>query len=183
VDSLVALREVRFPFAPPAHHNIYPLLFPGPVRFDASEAGFSFDAQYLALPLRRDERALHTMLRQALCLTVRQYRRDRLLVQRVRDLLHGGAGAMLSADATASALHVSTRTLHRQLREEGASFQALKDAVRREHAVDQLYRTTRPIKQIALAIGFRSEKSFARAFKAWTGDSPDEFRRSRAAAR
>ena len=90
---------------------------------------------------------------------------------------------MLSADATASALHVSTRTLHRQLREEGASFQGLKDAVRREQAVDQLYRTTRPIKQIALAIGFRSEKSFARAFKAWTGDSPDEFRRSRAAAR
>ncbi len=183
VDSLVALREVRFPFAPPAHHNIYPLLFPGPVRFDASEAGFSFDAQYLALPLRRDERALHTMLRRALCLTVRQYRRDRLLVQRVRDLLQGGAAAMLSADATASALHVSTRTLHRQLREEGASFQGLKDAVRCERAVDQLYRTTRPIKQIALASGFRSEKSFARAFKAWTGDSPDEFRRSRAAAR
>jgi AraC-like DNA-binding protein len=177
VDSLVPLREVRFPFAPPAHQSIYPLLFPGPVRFSASEAGFSFDARYLTLPLRRDERALHTMLRRALPLTVRQYRRDRLLVQRVRDLLHGTGSTIPSADRAASALHVSTRTLHRQLREEGATFQALKDDIRREQAVDQLYRTTRSIKQIAFAIGFRNEKSFARAFKVWTGDSPDEFRR------
>jgi AraC-like DNA-binding protein len=177
VDSLVPLREVRFPFTPPAHQSLYPLLFPGPVSFNAPEAGFSFDAQYLKLPLRRDERALHTMLRRALPLTVRQYRRDRLLVQRVRDLLVGSGYAALSADRAASALHISTRTLHRQLHEEGAAFQALKDDVRREQAIGQLYRTGRSIKQIALAIGFRNEKSFARAFKVWTGDTPDEFRR------
>ena len=177
VDSLVPLREVRFPFAPPAHQSIYPFLFPGPVSFNASEAGFSFDAQYLKLPLRRDERALHTMLRRALPLTVRQYRRDRLLVQRVRELLCGSGYAALSAVRAASVLHISTRTLHRQLHKEGATFQALKDDVRREQAVGQLYRTARSIKQIALAIGFRNEKSFARAFKVWTGHSPDEFRR------
>ena len=95
----------------------------------------------------------------------------------MRSLLRGGGLATLSADGAASALHLSTRTLHRQLSAQGASFQALKDDVRRERAVDQLHRTTRPIKQIALAIGFRSEKSFARAFKVWTGDSPDELRR------
>ena len=73
---------------------------------------------------------------------------------------------------------MSSRTLHRQLHEEGVSLQALKDEVRREQAMDQLRRSSRPIKQIALAVGFRNEKSFSRAFRGWTGESPGEFRRT-----
>ncbi|MGP1683876.1 MAG: helix-turn-helix transcriptional regulator, partial [Giesbergeria sp.] len=71
----------------------------------------------------------------------------------------------------------SPRTLHRQLKEEGASLQGLKDTVRRELAVDLLQRSQRPIKQVALAAGFQNEKSFIRAFRGWTGYSPAEFRR------
>src|SRR5437773_4899966 len=115
IDSRIPLRETSFPFAAPPHHGVYPLLFPGPVFFSAAGAGFSFDAQYLALPLRRDERALRTMLQRALPLTVLQYRRDRLLVQRVRELLRQRASELTTADALSHALHVSTRTLHRQL--------------------------------------------------------------------
>jgi hypothetical protein len=47
----------------------------------------SWVARYLHLPLRRDEQALRQMLQHALPLTVLHYRRDRLLVQRVRQLL------------------------------------------------------------------------------------------------
>jgi AraC-like DNA-binding protein len=180
VDSRIPLREARFPFEAPAHQAVYPLLFPGPVSFDAVQAGFSFDAQYLALPLRRDERALRTMLQRALPLTVLQYRRDRLLVQRVRELLLQHPRAFGNADALARALHLSPRTLHRQLLQEGASLQSLKDEVRREQAMAQLCRSAKPVKQIAQAVGFRSEKSFARAFKAWTGESPSEYRRKAA---
>ena len=52
----------------------------------------------------------------------------------------------------------------------------LKDEVRREQAMQQLQRTDKPIKQVALAVGFRNEKSFSRAFRAWTGESPGAFR-------
>jgi hypothetical protein len=54
-------------------------------------ASYSFDERYLALPMQRDERALRTMLKRALPLTVLQYRRDRLLGQRVRELLRARA--------------------------------------------------------------------------------------------
>jgi AraC-like DNA-binding protein len=181
VDSRIALQGAQFPFAAPAHAGAYAVLFSGPTSFNASPACIRFDAQYLSLPLRRDEKALQQMLQHALPLTVLQYRRDRLLVQRVRQTLSSHAQQTHSAEALAALLHVSPRTLHRQLKEEGATLQGLKDEVRQARAIELLHRTGRPIKQVAEAAGFRNEKSFIRAFKGWTGLSPAEFRKQSAA--
>ena len=177
VDSRIALAGAQFPFPPPPHHSAYAVLFSGPTAFDKSPASIQFDAQYLNLPLRRDEKALQQMLQHALPLTVLQYRRDRLLVQRVRQTLVTHATQTHSAEALATLLNVSPRTLHRQLKEEGATLQGLKDEVRQGRAIELLHRTDRPIKQVAEAAGFRNEKSFIRAFKGWTGLSPAEFRK------
>ena len=138
VDSRISLLAVGFPFPRPPHGSVYPLLFPGPVSFDAVQARFAFDAKYLALPQRRDDRALRAMLQHALPLTVLQYRRDRLLVQRVRRLLSEHRTEVPDAEVVARHLHLSTRTLHRHLRQEGASLQGLKDEARRERAIELL---------------------------------------------
>jgi AraC-like DNA-binding protein len=176
VDSRIPLQSAHFPFAAPPHADVYPLLFPGPIAFNAPRAEIRFDARYLALPLRRDEKALRQMLQHALPLTVRQYRRDRLIVQQVRQALVARPAQAHSAEGLAGVLHMSARTLHRQLKEEGASLQQLKDEVRCERAKDLLYRSGKPVKQVAAATGFRNEKSFIRAFRAWTGKTPAEFR-------
>jgi len=180
VDSRIGLQETQFPFAAPPHAAAYAVLFSGPTHFGAGPASIRFDAQYLDLPLRRDERALRQMLQHALPLTVLQYRRDRLLVQRVRQTLASHTQTVHSADDLATLLHVSPRTLHRQLKEEGATLQSLKDEARRTRARELLHRTQRPIKQVAEAVGFQNEKSFIRAFKGWTGLSPAEYRRQSA---
>ncbi|GAA4350748.1 AraC family transcriptional regulator [Variovorax defluvii] len=178
IDSRVSLRSARFPFEPPPHRDAYPYMFDGELHFGAETASYSFDERYLAMPLRRDEQALRTMLRRALPLTVLQYRRDRLLGQRVRELLRAQGRQGATAESLAGLLHVSARTLHRQLQEEGLTLQQLKDAVRHEQAAEQLRRTARPIKNIALGVGFRNEKSFSRAFRAWSGMTPGAFRRA-----
>jgi AraC-like DNA-binding protein len=180
IDSRIPLQGARFPFPAPAHADAYRFMFPGgPLAFEADQAAIAFDARYLQLPLRRDEKALRQMLKRALPLTVLQYRRDRLLVEQVRQALINHAEAAHSAEQLAKLLHMSARTLHRQLKEEGASLQQLKDETRRERASDLLFRTERPIKQVAAAVGFRNEKSFIRAFRQWTGRSPAEFRAQR----
>jgi len=177
VDSRIPLQGARFPFAAPPHAEAYGLMFPGPsLQFNAAQAEIRFDARYLALPLRRDEKALQQMLQRALPLTVLQYRRDRLLVEQVRQALANPAVASHTAETLAEALNMSPRSLHRQLQEEGASLQQLKDEVRFEKARDLLLRTSKPVKQVAEASGFRNEKSFIRAFREWSGNSPAEFR-------
>jgi AraC-like DNA-binding protein len=176
IDSRIPLQEARFPYTAPIHADAYQYMFPGLVVFEAGRAEISFDARYLALPLRRDEKALQQMLKRALPITVLQYRRDRLLVEQVRQALATNPSAAHNAQGIAYLLHVSARTLHRQLKEEGASLQQLKDQVRSELAKDLLNRSDKPVKQIAALAGFRNEKSFVRAFKTWVGRSPTEFR-------
>jgi len=176
IDSRIPLLGAQFPYPPPPHADAYSFMFPGPVKFGATQAGIRFDARYLDLPLRRDEKALRQMLQRALPLAVLQYRRDRLLVQQVRQALAAHPAQAHSAEGLAGLLHMSSRTLHRQLKEEGASLQHLKDEVRSERAKDLLYRSNKPVKQVAAAVGFRNEKSFLRAFRQWTGMNPADFR-------
>jgi len=176
VDSRIPLLGASFPFDAPPHAETYRVLFDGPTTFDAEETAIRFDARYLALPLKRDEAAMNQMLQRALPIQVRPYRRDRLLVQRVRQALTTQPLDAHNADDLAGLLYTSARTLHRQLKEEGATLQALKDEVRRERAMALLQRTSKPVKQVAEAAGFQNEKSFIRAFKGWTGMAPGEWR-------
>ena len=116
------------------------------------------------------------MLQRACRFTVLQYRRDRLLVHSVGQILNADPGAAHTAEDVAARLNLSVRTLHRQLKEEGVSLQRLKNEVRRERAITLLLQTKKPVKQIAATVGFNSEKSFARAFREWTGAAPSVFR-------
>lgn len=176
IDSRIPLQETRLPYPAPAHAAAYAHMFPGVLAFDAPHAELRFDALYLEQPLRRDEKAMASLLQRALPLTVLQYRHDRLLVQQVRQALAAHPQQAHNAEGVAALLHLSPRTLHRQLKEEGASLQQLKDEVRLARARDLLLRTGKPIKQVAAAVGFRNEKSFARAFRMWTGATPGDFR-------
>jgi len=175
-DSRIPLLGASFSFAAPAHRDSYAVLFPAPLRFSAAQTAIRFDARYLGLPLRRDEAAMNQLLQNALPLMVQSYRRDRLLLERVRQLLRSQPQDASNAEGLAALLHVSPRTLHRQLHELGSSLQALKDAVRRERAIELLLRTQKPNKQLAEATGFSNEKSFIRAFRGWTGLTPAEYR-------
>lgn len=176
VDSRIPLMGADFAFPAPVHAEAYAVLFNGACRFGRLNTQLRFDRRYLDLPLRRDEAALRQMLQRALPLTVHTYRKDRLLVNRVKQTLMHQPDTMRNAQALADALHTSVRTLHRQLKEEGATLQTVKDGIRQETATELLRRTQLPIKKIALAVGFDNDKSFLRAFKRWTGRAPNDFR-------
>lgn len=174
IDSGIALQAAAFPFAAPPHAAAYASLFPGPLRFGAPQAALRFDARYLAQPLRRDAAALDAMLRRALPLMVWPWQRDRLLALHVRQRLR--ANPALTAEALAAGLHLSVRSLHRQLAAEGTRLQTLKDQVRLARAQELLLRSAQPMRHIAHKLGFANDKSFLRAFRQWTGHTPEQYR-------
>lgn len=91
--------------------------------------------------IRRDEAALASFLDGAPGRISMLYRRDRATVTRVRDLIRHALPASLSQDDVAAQLHMSPRTLHRRLDEEGSSFRTIKEALRRDLALSRLTKT------------------------------------------
>ncbi|MEM9305506.1 MAG: helix-turn-helix transcriptional regulator, partial [Pseudomonadota bacterium] len=59
---------------------------------------------------------------------------------------------------------------------EGATFQEIKDNVRRDQAVFLLLHEEATVNQVADRLGFSEPSTFHRAFKKWTGMAPGEYR-------
>jgi AraC-like DNA-binding protein len=73
-------------------------------------------------------------------------------------------------------LHMSARTLHRRLEEEGTNFRRVLTEVRHELAVRHLVERQLAIGEIAFLLGFSEVSAFHRAFKHWTGHAPHAYR-------
>ncbi|MDP1611179.1 MAG: AraC family transcriptional regulator [Sulfuritalea sp.] len=175
------LDEVCFPYPPPLHAADYELVFAPRYTFDAPRLEARFPAEWLALPVRRDEAALTLFLADAPASITTLYRRDRALALRVREHLRAALPEHLALPAIARRLFLSPRTLHRRLEDEGTSFRAIKDGLRRELAIDWLTKTARPLSRIGADLGFADAAAFYRAFTAWTGSGPRDYRKRFAA--
>jgi AraC-like DNA-binding protein len=73
-------------------------------------------------------------------------------------------------------MHVSPRTLKRQLAGEGTSFSQIEDEERREKAMFLLGSPALSLKEIADRLGYANLANFSRAFQRWTGHTPGEHR-------
>ncbi len=79
-------------------------------------------------------------------------------------------------DVVAERLHVSPRTLHRKLEESGSNFRQQQETTRHQLALQFIRQAHLSITEIGYLLGFSSASNFSRAFKRWTGSSPQEFR-------
>jgi AraC-like DNA-binding protein len=95
---------------------------------------------------------------------------------RTRDLLTRGIASEPSVESLARRLRVSPRTLQRQLAKEGSSVRQLADEVRRARALT-LLESGHSISEVAHLLGFAEPSAFHRAFRRWTGKTPEAFRR------
>ncbi|MEA3156254.1 MAG: hypothetical protein QOK44_3843, partial [Betaproteobacteria bacterium] len=65
---------------------------------------------------------------------------------------------------------------------EGTTFQAIKDEVRRDIAIQRLTRSDDAISAIAYDVGFDDPTAFHRAFRHWTGSTPAAYRNTAGAS-
>jgi AraC-like DNA-binding protein len=81
-----------------------------------------------------------------------------------------------SIDAVANNLAVSKRTLRRYLSDEKTSFQQELNKTRESLARHYLANSTYSGAQISFLLGFEDPNSFVRAFRSWTGQTPEKVR-------
>ncbi len=86
------------------------------------------------------------------------------------------ADGIPTIEQIAGQLETSERTLRRRLADDGTTFDDVVIGLQRERAVGLLAGPS-PLRDIAMAVGFRDASTFTRAFRRWTGKTPSEARR------
>jgi AraC-like DNA-binding protein len=164
--------EVELPRARPDDVEPYRRHFGCPVRFDAPHAMIRFAIADARRPLPGADPVRKRAIEDAVAARI-----DRqlvpLLYRSLRLLLLEGD---VSGDALVRQLAIHRRTLNRRLREQGTTFKALLDEVRYDVARELLRDTAMTILEISGAIGYADGSCFTRAFRAWSGLPPAEWR-------
>ncbi len=180
VGRRIAIARAEFSYAEPAHSAEYRLMYCANLAFERPHTSIAFDLSCLNLPVVQNERTVKDFLRKAPENILLKYKNGGSVSARIRRRLRQRLpGAVPEFETLAGELHMTTATLRRRLHEEGASFQSIKDQLRRDLAVGYLSHSDRSVMDIALELGFSERSAFHRAFRKWTGAAPGEFRRSR----
>lgn len=154
-------------------------LFQAPVVYDHPWVGFRFEARWLDLPVVQTPQSLQEFLRQAPASLLIRYRDQTSLSERIRRLLRRHlAGEMPSLEFVSDYLAMTPQTLRRRLRDEGLGYQAIKDDLRRDAAIEYLGQPELTLLDIANRLGFSEASTFHRAFKGWTGLAPGVYRQT-----
>nr|WP_246312233.1 AraC family transcriptional regulator [Aquabacterium terrae] len=161
----------------PAYGSEIARLFQAKVRYGCPQYRLWFDERWLLLPQVQNTQSLREFLQQAPGNLIVKYRDRTRVSDRIRRLLRSRLRDELpSLEAVAQTLGMTPQTLARRLREEGRGFQALKDDVRRDTAIELLQRPDLTLLDIGAQLGFSEASTFHRAFKKWTGVAPGEYR-------
>jgi AraC-like DNA-binding protein len=178
VGRRIPILRAQFCYPKPSHSDEYRMMFSNELSFDAPFTGITFDAGYLSLPVVQDERSIKEFLRTAPENIVTKYKNGSSVSARIRRRLRQRLpGEVPDFETLAAELNMTAATLRRRLHEEGASYQGIKDQLRRDLAIIYLSDSDRSVVDIALELGFSERSAFHRAFQKWTGASPGEFRR------
>lgn len=138
-----ATGEIDFDFKKPEGFERFMVKFPThQFRFEQPHLLLSFDKSYLMNKLvHADPIASQIAINQ--CETELSALGERhRIAMRVRDILTNSEQHYLSIEAVADRLHMSDRTLKRQLAAEGTSFSTLVDEVRYRHATSCFHEQT-----------------------------------------
>jgi AraC-like DNA-binding protein len=171
------LAGVRFSHARVAPLQVYERHFGAPVVFGCEESAIELEAAALNLPIEDASLQLRELAEDYLELHhddpgAPLARRVRMIVQRSL-----GTGST-SCNDVAAALALHPRTLQRQLRKEGKTFEKLKDEVRAELARNYLANRDLPMAQVAALLDYSEQSALTRSCRRWFGKSPRALRRS-----
>lgn len=174
------LRPVGLDFAypRPAYAARYREVFACPLRFGQPRTRLLLDAKVLDMPLPTHNPIASWQVL-ALCQAQMPQTDARTVSAEVARLLDAALADAPKLAAIATRLHVSERTLRRQLHQEGTSFHAIHDRLRIERALALLQEPKLSITAVGAQVGFRDPREFRRAFKRWTGAAPSAARARR----
>lgn len=157
--------------------------FGGPVVCGASRNAIVFDAKEVDAPFVTRNAELLEMLAPSLEreLELKEQGEDGALILVRGAIRQQLVGNRPTIESVAKDLRMSPRSLQRKLQESGTTFQEVLAATRRELARYYLEQSILDVRETAYLLGYEDVSSFGRAFRAWEGTTPSQWREERRA--
>jgi len=173
-------RTASFEHDRPAYHKEYTRLFGGSERFGQPSTFIAFDRAIADRGQLHQSPELYSVVRAEAERKLEQIVHGVGPVDRLHQYLLARPASRIPDIVTAARdLGLSERSLRRQLASEKTSYREIVRAVLEASARRMLREPARSIKETAVALGFVDARSFHRAFKAWTGMTPKQYREKR----
>jgi len=155
-------------------HRAY---FDAPVRTGCTQNAMILDRRDLDLPFPGHNPDLLTILDPSLAANLGEIEPQTPLSDQVKILIKRriASGRPDVADV-ARELGMSERTLQRRIADQSESYRSLLDQARQELGRELLSDAQNGIDEIAFLLGFQDSSSFYRAFRAWEGVTPAEWK-------
>ncbi|WP_339670361.1 AraC family transcriptional regulator [Dasania marina] len=169
----------EFAYPEPAHSAAYKELFQCPIHFNGERNALIFNDSFKDLQPMRSRSELYDFLNRLPDDFLSIPGKDSSLETRIKILILKQSREQLkfpTLEQLADSLHMSRTSLGRKLAAENTSYRHLKELIRRDLTMDKLSRSNMNIADIAQLVGFSESASLNRAFKNWTGLTPQQFR-------
>ena len=171
------LRRVTFTHRLPPDISEHERIFGCPVRFEAEHNRLLLDRAAWETPTRGAHSGVLRVLIEHADLLLSKLPRGPDLIERTRRAIAGRLrGGDPSLESVARELGMSERSLQRHLRDLGYTYNALADEVREATARLYLEQPDMALAEIGYLLGFADQSTFNRAFKRWTGCTPNQAR-------
>jgi AraC-like DNA-binding protein len=172
--------EVRFAHRKPEDVRPYRSFFRAPLVFDSKLNAVVFTADLLNHRVSQADPDMQHLLQEQV--DVLELRFGDNFPGQVRSVLRSALlTGHIRSDQVADFFSMHERTLRRRLNDFGTSFQELLDEGRFEIARQMLLDTQMDAKQIAEILNYADASAFTRAFRRWTGSTPDQWRQNQKA--
>ncbi|EKB9389115.1 TPA: AraC family transcriptional regulator [Pseudomonas aeruginosa] len=168
--------RVSFPFACPDYVALATEMLRCEVVYDAPWTGFTLPLALLDQPLKMADPASFRDAEQICQRELDKLEQAVSMSSRVRRIMLEKHNGFPSLNVTARLFHLTPRTLHRRLLEEGTSFKEILEQVRHTLAVEYLKAGHLSIEEIAYTLGYTDMANFRRAFKRWESMPPSRYR-------
>ncbi len=146
------------------------------IEFGASINSMAYDHGTARHPFITANKTLNTLLTRSVQLLLSDDEGNHFTDSVYREVIRLLDSGMPTLEEVADNLYVSARTLRRKLKEEGVSFQQVKQRAMHKLAIQLLTMSSAPLSDIAFQLGYSESSAFVRAFRSWEGVTPQKYR-------
>ncbi len=177
IDKPIVLVKMDFAFASEQSGHSFEGKFLGQLQFRQDCSRLYFPASLLTEDIRHDRIELKELLEKETHRFLTDFRKEDSYTAHIRHhLMHDAECLHKGLEGFAKDFGISPSSLRRKLREEGQNFHDLRESIRKQRSLYFLNQTHKSIDAIAAATGYSESSTFHRAFKKWTGLTPQAYR-------